>query len=198
MTLEEVFNECKVGNKQAQGELYTRFHDLMMAASYKDCGDRDTACDMVQEGFLLIFDKINNLDVYNEAEFIQWMRNVIINRHKWDCIYDGTYKTVTVDFTEDAYMHPVFQETDEEEWSEEIGSTGITYDDIQWAIGKLPDGQADVYDLHLDNLKPKIIAQELGISYSCVTYRLFKSEKSVRRILANKEFYKKLDKIAYG
>ncbi len=72
----ELIAGCVRGDRSAQQQLYERYASLMYPVCVRYLG-REDAKDMLQEGFLTVFDKI---DTYKrEGSFEGWMRKIFVN-----------------------------------------------------------------------------------------------------------------------
>ena len=67
---------CKRGDRNAQQQLYERYASLMYPVCVRYLG-REDAKDILQEGFLTVFDKIGTYK--GEGSFEGWMRRIFVN-----------------------------------------------------------------------------------------------------------------------
>ena len=75
--LSKIIKGCKDRDPRCQKELYNRFFGIMMAVCYRYCSCRQDAEDIVQEGFIKIFDKIDSFD--DNGSFEGWLKRVFVN-----------------------------------------------------------------------------------------------------------------------
>ena len=78
MTEEQLIEGCKKGKRPAQEELYNTFSSKMMGVCLRYAGERETARDLLQEGFIKVFTKIE--DYSGSGSFEGWMRKIFVNR----------------------------------------------------------------------------------------------------------------------
>ena len=72
----ELISGCAHGDREAQRRLYERYASVMYPVCVRYLG-REDAKDVLQEGFLTVFDKI---DTYKgEGSFEGWMRKIFVN-----------------------------------------------------------------------------------------------------------------------
>ena len=72
-----LIRECISGNRHAQKTLYDTYSGKMMGVCLRYATDRSRAEDILQEGFIKIF---NNLHKFrNEGSFEGWIRRIIVN-----------------------------------------------------------------------------------------------------------------------
>lgn len=75
--LKDLIEGCLQGNRNSQEQLYRMYAKKMYAVCKHYAKDRDQAADMLQEGFITVFRK---LDKYNfEGSFEGWIRRIIVN-----------------------------------------------------------------------------------------------------------------------
>lgn len=71
-----IIRECLKNNKLAQKELYERLSSRMYSLCIRYIGDRETAKDILHDGFIVLFSK---LDTYKgEGSFEGWARRIFI------------------------------------------------------------------------------------------------------------------------
>lgn len=76
-SLEELVAACKDGNRDAQKRLFDILAPKMMAVCLRYMGNREDAEDVLQEGFVTLFTK---LESYNgSGAFEGWARKVFVN-----------------------------------------------------------------------------------------------------------------------
>ena len=73
----KLIKKCIKGDVNAQSALYGEYAPRMFAICMRYAPDRSTAEDMMQEGFITVFKKLNTYK--GDGELIFWIRKVIIN-----------------------------------------------------------------------------------------------------------------------
>ena len=69
--------DAKSGDRRAQKAIYDMLADKMFAVCLRYMGDRDSAQDVLQDGFVTLFSK---LDTYlGEGSFEGWARKIFVN-----------------------------------------------------------------------------------------------------------------------
>lgn len=77
MNEEQLITGCRKGDRLAQKELYEKFSRKMMGVCLRYANDRETARDLLQDGFVKIY---TNIDSYSGmGSFEGWMRRVFVN-----------------------------------------------------------------------------------------------------------------------
>lgn len=74
---QQLIDECKKGNRLAQKELYDKYARKMMGVCLRYVSDRETARDLLQDGFVKVF---TSLDTYTgSGVFDAWIRKIFVN-----------------------------------------------------------------------------------------------------------------------
>ena len=68
---------CQLGERRAQRFIFERYYRLMFGVCLRYMSDQDSVQDVVQEGFLKVF---NNIGGYTfKGSFEGWMRRIMVN-----------------------------------------------------------------------------------------------------------------------
>jgi RNA polymerase sigma-70 factor (ECF subfamily) len=76
-TIEDLIENCKAGERKAQERLYKQFASKMLGVCLRYANDRMEAEDMLQNGFIRVFQKI--ADFRNEGSFEGWVRRIMVH-----------------------------------------------------------------------------------------------------------------------
>lgn len=77
MDEQQLIEGCRKGNRKAQKELYETYSRKMMGVCLRYVNDRETARDLLQDGFVRVF---TSLDSYSgTGSFEGWMRKIFVN-----------------------------------------------------------------------------------------------------------------------
>ncbi len=77
MDEQQLIAGCKKGNRLAQRELYDKYAPRMLAVCMRYVNDRETARDLLQEGFIKVFTCIDSYS--GLGSFEGWVRKVFVN-----------------------------------------------------------------------------------------------------------------------
>lgn len=148
MVLEKLISECKKNQPKAQEQLYRLFEKKFFGLSLKYSANYADAQDNLQDGFLIIFRKINQYS--GKGSFEGWAKRILINNALQK--YKGVrFMEVINDNTPDVDV-----EIDDEE---------ISLDYLMQIIQELPDQYRIVFSLYvLDNYSHQEISEMLSIS----------------------------------
>lgn len=77
MTEKQLIEGCRNGERLAQKELYETYSRKMMGVCLRYVSDRETARDLLQDGFVKVF---TSMDSYSGlGSFEGWMRKIFVN-----------------------------------------------------------------------------------------------------------------------
>lgn len=73
----QLIEGCRKGDRLAQKQLYESFSRKMMGVCLRYVNERETARDLLQEGFVKVFTSINSY--MGNGSFEGWMRKIFVN-----------------------------------------------------------------------------------------------------------------------
>jgi RNA polymerase sigma factor (sigma-70 family) len=151
ITDSDLLEGCLAGNRQMQEALYRRFSPLMYAVCLRYAGNAPEAEDILQEGFIKVFKKLDSFR--REGSFEGWIRRIFVN-------------TAIEHFRRKKYLVPV---TEKEEGSLEgnylSALDGLAEKDILKLVQELSPGYRTVFNMYgVEGYSHKEIAALLGIS----------------------------------
>jgi RNA polymerase sigma factor (sigma-70 family) len=76
-SLDHIINGCRDRNPLAQKELYETFKSKMFGICLRYAGNYDDAQDILQDGFLKVFEKIDQFGF--KGAFEGWLRRIMVN-----------------------------------------------------------------------------------------------------------------------
>ena len=74
---ERLVSACKEGNRKAQKKLFDTLAPKMMAVCLRYMGNREDAQDVLQEGFITLFTKLDSYQ--GSGSFEGWARKIFVN-----------------------------------------------------------------------------------------------------------------------
>ena len=75
--IDDLVKRCKAGERKAQELLYKHFASKMLGVCFRYATDRMEAEDMLQNGFIKVFQKIG--DFRSEGSFEGWIRRIMVH-----------------------------------------------------------------------------------------------------------------------
>ncbi|MFL9844091.1 RNA polymerase sigma factor [Flavobacterium rhizosphaerae] len=149
MGLDQIIKGCQDNNIKAQEQLYRFFAPKLFAVCLKYSPSHDDAQDNLQDGFLLIFNKIKQYQF--KGSFEGWAKRVMINNIL------QKYRGVT-------YFEIVNENTPDEAETE-AETDEVSMDFLLGLIQQLPERYRMVFNLYvIDGYSHKEIAEMMGIS----------------------------------
>ena len=147
----DLISGCMEGNRRMQEEMYRRFSPRMYAVCLRYAGNAEEAEDILQEGFIKIFKKLDSFR--GEGSFEGWVRRIFVN-------------TAIEHFRRKRYLQPV---TEKEENTIEGKSLSALDDlaekDILALVRQLSPGYRTVFNMYVvEGYTHKEIGDMLGIS----------------------------------
>lgn len=183
--LKEIVEGCLKGERRSQEALFKQFYGKMFAVCLRYISDRDTAQEVLQEGFIKVFDKLEHFDF--KGSFDGWIRRIIANT-AIDTIRKNKRNPFLsekdTDFKQDA--------VDEMVEKEQFDTISLKAEVALEAVSKLSPAYRAVFNLYvMEDYSHKEIADILGINEGTSKSNLAKAKMNLQRIL--KEKYKHID-----
>lgn len=148
MDLDQLINDCKKNDSNAQEQLYRLFSAKLFGVCLKYSRNYAEAQDNLQDGFLLIFEKIKQFG--NKGSFEGWAKRIVINN-----TLQGYRKTTFLE---------IVSENIADETEIDIDKESISMDYLLEIIQELPDRYRLVFNLYaIDQYSHKEIAEMLDI-----------------------------------
>lgn len=150
-TTEDLIVKCKNADRKAQELLYKQLAPKMMAVCLRYAVDKMEAEDMLQNGFVRVFQKIN--DYRGEGSFEGWVRRIMV--HSAIEYFRKHHKMQIVDVQESGYEQSV----------NPAAAANLQAKDLMLLIQALPDGYRMVFNLYaIEGYSHKEIAEMAGIT----------------------------------
>ncbi|MBN2237808.1 MAG: sigma-70 family RNA polymerase sigma factor, partial [Bacteroidales bacterium] len=168
---------CKKGKRNSQELLYKTFASKMYAVCLYYSGNKEEAEDFLHNGFLKVFDKINQYQ--NKGSFEAWIRRIFMNTALEK--YRAKFQTVKID--ESALEQQVFS-------NEDILSK-ISANDLIQLIQKLTPAYRMVFNLYaIEGYSHSEISQMLGISEGTSKSNLSRARMHLQQQLSTQPNWK--------
>jgi len=171
----KIIADCKRGKAYAQEQIYDLYSGAMLGICMRYARDRSDAEDILQEGFIKVFTKIEQYDFNTVNSFSAWMKRIIVN--------------TALNYIRDNKKHNIFSDIDEEntealsyEPEETEQTITISQQEILQLVQELPEGYKLVFNLYVfEKYSHQDIAIELGISVNTSKTQLFKARKLLQK-----------------
>jgi RNA polymerase sigma-70 factor (ECF subfamily) len=169
MNEQQLIEGCKKENRLAQKELYETYSRKMMGVCIRYVNDRETARDILQEGFVKIFTGINTYT--GTGSFEGWMRRVFVN-----CALEYLRKS-------DVLREAVgLDNTWELSCSDSSVVSAMSANELMQLIKELPPGFRTVFNLFaIEGFSHKEISKLLNITESTSRSQFARAKQLLQR-----------------
>ena len=176
MSDKELIAACLKNDRNSQRSLFYKYAGVMKTLCLRYVGDDSEADDILQEGFIQMFNKLKTFR--HEGSFEGWLRRIMINL----CLkHIAEMKKARIDSLDDVA----------ETWTDdpEIDSQ-LSEQDLLKGLMKLPPGYRTVFNMYImEGYNHKEIGNLLGIEESTSRSQLVKAKGFLRKILNDRDFY---------
>ena len=148
----DYIEDARRGDTRAQKAIYDALSGKMFAVCLRYMGDRDSAEDILQDGFVTLFTKLDSFS--GDGSFEGWARKIFVNTalmslRKKDALKNSEDVDAAWNIT-----------SDDPSAIQKIG-----YNDLLQMVAALPPGFRTVFNLYIiEGYSHKEIAEMLGIS----------------------------------
>lgn len=180
--INDIIKGCINNDRKSQKLLFDLYAGKLMSTSYRYMGNKDEADEVLQEGFIKIF---NKLATYNSSFDVgAWMGRIIVNL-AIDKLRKRKKDRKTIVSGDDN----LFKTQDHDEISDfdKYNNQQISAKLAMEAVSKLSPSYRMVFNLYaIENYTHAEIAEELGISEGTSKSNYFKAKANLRKLLKNK------------
>ncbi len=163
----KLIKKCIKGDIKAQRALFNRFAPKMFGVCLRYAKDKNTAEDVLQEGFVKVF---FNIEKFKGGSLEGWIRKIMVNT-SLDEIRKNTK------FKNNVNIEKVKQEENKNYIIE-----GLIAQDILNIINKMPSGYKVVFNLFaIEGYSHKEIGEKLGISESTSKSQYFRARNFLQK-----------------
>lgn len=168
----DLINGCLKGNRRMQEELYRRYSPKMYAVCLRYASNAEEAQDILQEGFIKVFKKMDSFR--GDGSFEGWMRRVFVN-------------TAIEHFRRRRYLMPVTEReenTIEGKYTSALDDLGAK--DIMALVQELSPGYRTVFNMYVvEGYTHKEIGDILGISEGTSKSQLSRAKVILQDMVRN-------------
>lgn len=168
---EKIIIDCLQNDRVAQKALYDQYKTEMYTLSYRITNNFEDANDVLQEGFLQVFESLKSFS--GKSQLGTWIHTIIART----ALKKIKNKIHFLEISE-------FEESDPIDWS-----TIINVQYLEKAIESLPDGYRSIFTLYeIEGFKHKEIAEMMNISINTSKTQLFKAKRMLKEKLKEKGY----------
>lgn len=152
MDEQALIKDCLKGNPIAQRKLFEKFAPKMMSVCLRYMKDGQEAEDVLQDGFIKIFQKLNAYE--NTGSLEGWIRRIIVNT-----ALDQLRRNSKFGYTDD--VNEVGYKIENNDFTVE----GLMAQDLMKLISQMPEGYKVIFNMFaIEGYSHKEIADLLGIT----------------------------------
>jgi RNA polymerase sigma factor (sigma-70 family) len=150
-TIDSLLEGCRRGDRKAQESLYKTLASRMMGVCLRYAKDTFEAEDVLQMGFVKVFQKVS--DFRGEGSFEGWIRRIMVNTAIES--YRKNLRNLNIVDIDEVYDQP--QNT--------FDMSGLELKDLLKLVQQLPNGYRLVFNMYvIEGYSHKEIAKQLGIT----------------------------------
>ena len=179
--LKELVEACIRKERKAQHRFFELYYGKMMSVCLRYIKDRDSAQEVLQDGFIKVFDKLDLFDFRGSIE--GWMRRIFSN--------------TAIDAIRKAKRNPFLSENDNDfkdpgvnqmEEKEDLETLQLSYQLAMDSVNQLSPAYRTVFNLYVfEEYSHKEIAELLGISEGTSKSNLAKARMKLQTLIREQE-----------
>jgi len=166
MTETTLIEACLVEDRLAQKQLFDQYKDAMYTVAYRITNDYELAADVLQEGFVKVFQNLSKFR--RESTLGAWIKTIIV-------------RTALSKMRNRKIMEPLDQTQLPErvDWGHRLDA-----EYLEQAIRNLPQGYRTVFVLvEVEGYRHKEVADLLGITVGTSKSQLYYAKKKLRDMI---------------
>lgn len=150
--LQTIVKGCIQHDKRCQKALYEHYAPKMMAVCSRYAANDAEAADILQEGFIKVFDNIRNLQQVEQVG--SWIRGIMVHT-----ALDAIRRK------KPHWGHEVMLDTADDPGEDEAVTAQLSADAIMEEIQNLPEGYRAIFNMYaIEGYNHKEIAREMNIT----------------------------------
>jgi RNA polymerase sigma-70 factor (ECF subfamily) len=172
-THRDIIEDCKLGNRRAQFDLYRLYSQAMYNICLRMVNDDMDAEDLLQQSFVDVFTKMDTFRY--ESSIGAWIKRIVVN----NCINFLKKRRLNLESLDDRFHH-VPEDGPVEEVKLNVGT-------INQAMKELPDGYRVVFSLYMfEGYDHKEIGDILNITEATSKSQFSRAKKKLKELLDGK------------
>lgn len=174
MTDEELIQRCLKADQRAQKALFEKFGRKMMGVVLRYVPDREQASDVLQDGFVKVFQHLSSFK--GDGSFEGWIRRTMVNTA---LDHLRRRKLMKIDTDISAAQHLAG------EAEKSVGKMRV--EELMKIIQEMPPGYRTVFNLFaIEGYSHQEIADELGVTESTSKTQFHKARSYLMKIIGDR------------
>lgn len=166
---------CKKKNRDAQKALYEAYAPKMMAVCLRYCRNDEVASDLLHDGFIQVFTRINTYK--GKGSFEGWLRRIFVN-----VALDYFRQEQKKYKFQEEYQYFLSSEEDDELQDTTLEITEISHDEVMQLIRELPPGYRAVFNMFVfEEMSHREIGKILGINEAASRSQFFRAKTLLKK-----------------
>ena len=164
---------CLRGERKWQKVLFEKYYGMMLAVCQRYSKNRDEAKDILQEGFIKVFQKLEQFSFNSSLE--AWVRRIMVN--------------TAIDFYRKRASGPMIYEMDEagDVSGQQDVISDMNHAELMNLLQKLPPGYKMVFNMYvIEGYSHKEIGELLNISEGTSKSQLGKARGYLQKLMGTK------------
>ena len=162
------------GSQTALRWLYDAYKKSLFLICLRYCSTREEAEDMLQNGFIQIFNELSRFD-RNKGSFYTWSSKIMVNI----CLQELRKKKIQIQPVDDPVIHQKLKDDFD-------AIAHLNLEETLKTLQKMPSGYRTIFNLyHIEGYNHKEIADMLSITESTSKTQLMKSKVFAKKLLTN-------------
>ena len=187
---DQIIKGCRKGKRHAFNMLYKKYASVMLGICMRYSRNRPEAEDVLQEGFIRVFNNINSFE--GRGSFEGWLKRIMVN--------------TAINQFKAGKKHMIYDDIDTSSRAiaalsttagEEVYEGDFSQEELLGMINDLPDGYRMVFNLFvIEEMSHKEIAAILEFSENTSKSQLSKARKWLRaRIVEKQKKYSNYERV---
>ena len=173
-THQEIIDNCRQGNRQAQFELYRLYSKAMYNICMRMLKDEMDAEDILQNSFIDIFSKLHTFQ--HQSSIGAWIKRIVIN----NCINFLKKRRLDIEELNDNHTNVTEAST------EDVPDVKLTVEQVNQAMHLLPTGYRVVFNLYMfEGYDHREISEILNVSEATSKSQYSRAKRKLKDILIN-------------
>ena len=176
LTIDSLLEGCKRGERKSQELLYRTLGSKMLGVCVRYAKDQYEAEDMLQLGFVKVFQKV--AEFRGEGSFEGWIRRIMVNTAIE--VYRKNQRTLNVVDIDQVYDEPQSM----------FDMSGLETKDLLNMVKELPAGYRMVFNMYvIEGFSHKEIGEKLGITEGASKSQLSRARAILKEKVLKTEGY---------